>query len=301
MAYFPNTDDFITNTLFNYNQKLAANLGADVLILKAPMMDGVDTAVRREIEAISEFKESQNIARDRLAVMLETTGGSIEVVERLANVFRHHYGHVSFIVPNHAYSAGTVLVMSGDEIYMDYYSVLGPIDPQIQNREGRWVPGTGFLQKYKQMIEKDGKEGLTNGEINYLVSRFDPAELFFIEQAIHHSKALITEWLPQYKFKSWKKHASTGKTVTMKTKKARAGKIARALGDANRWYSHGRGITIKDLESDVIGLQIRSLDDPAIGQLKHDIKCYFELFLDYCYKQGAQFAVHGVRAMHRLG
>ncbi len=30
---------------------------------------------------------------------------------------RHHYKCVDFIVPNSAYSAGTVLAMSGDAIY----------------------------------------------------------------------------------------------------------------------------------------------------------------------------------------
>ena len=278
MAYHLNSDDFITHTLIGHNQQLANFLDADVLVIKAPMADGVDAAARREIEGIVENNARQKMVRNKLAVLLETTGGSIEVVERIANVFRHHYKHVSFIVPNHAYSAGTVLVLSGDEIYMDYYSVLGPIDPQLQNRDGKWVPGAGYLQKYQQMIEKDRKVGLTTAEINYLVSRFDPAELFFIEQAVEHSKALIIEWLPQFKFSTWAKHASTGRTVPLKTKRARAAKIARALGDATKWYSHGRGITIRDLESDVIGLKINNLDDPANHQLRKFVKDYFRFF-----------------------
>lgn len=302
MAYIPNSDDFITQTLINYNHELCKLLEADVIVLKAPMADGVDTELRREIEATKEIKERDGVQNNNLAVLLETTGGSIEVVERIANIFRHHYEHVIFIVPNHAYSAGTVLCLSGDEIYMDYYSVLGPIDPQILSKDGtKWVPGAGVILKYKEMIEKDKTEGLGNAEVNYLVNRFDPAELFFIEQAIEHSKALIAEWLPQYKFRTWTRHASTGRVVRMQTKKARARKIARALGDATKWYSHGRGITIRDLTSDDIGLKINNLDDTAHQELRHLVKSYFELFLDYCYKQGAQSAVHGIRAMQRLG
>ncbi len=53
----------------------------------------------------------------------------------MVSVMRKHYKEVSFIVPSHAYSAGTVLVLSGDKIYMDYYSVLGPIDPQYPDLE----------------------------------------------------------------------------------------------------------------------------------------------------------------------
>jgi len=51
--------------------------------------------------------------------VLTTGGGSIEVVQRIVDVFRQHYTLVDFIVPNYAYSAGTVLAMSGDAIYMD--------------------------------------------------------------------------------------------------------------------------------------------------------------------------------------
>ncbi len=73
---------------------------------------------------------------DRLLVILETSGGYVEVGQRIADLFRHHYTVVDFLVPNYAMSAGTVLVMSGDSILMDYYSVLGPVDPQVQNE--RW-------------------------------------------------------------------------------------------------------------------------------------------------------------------
>src|SRR5262249_54350232 len=92
----------------------------------------------------------------RIAVILQTGGGYIETAERMANIFRKHYSWVSFIVPNYAMSAGTVLVMSGDEIWMNYFSTLGPIDPQIERRDGRegFIPATGYLEKYKELIEK---------------------------------------------------------------------------------------------------------------------------------------------------
>lgn len=44
--------------------------------------------------------------------------------------------------------------MSGDSIYMDYFSVLGPIDPQVQNKEGKWVAALGYLDKVNEYIEK---------------------------------------------------------------------------------------------------------------------------------------------------
>ena len=55
----------------------------------------------------------------------------------MVETLRHHYDIVDFVVPTHAYSAGTIFVMSGDSIYMDYYSRLGPIDPKSNRNAER--------------------------------------------------------------------------------------------------------------------------------------------------------------------
>ena len=77
--------------------------------------------------------------------MLETNGGYMETAERLVSVMRSHYERVSFVIPNYAYSAGTILALSGDSIYLDYFSVLGPIDPQFTDTEGKQLlSGVGY-------------------------------------------------------------------------------------------------------------------------------------------------------------
>lgn len=96
------------------------------------MMSPLDNVFREIIEGLTETKKTKE---GHLIVVLETVGGYIETAQRMVSVMRKHYKEVSFIVPSHAYSAGTVLVLSGDKIYMDYYSVLGPIDPQYPDLE----------------------------------------------------------------------------------------------------------------------------------------------------------------------
>jgi ClpP class serine protease len=73
--------------------------------------------------------------RRKLVFVLETPGGYAEVARRISDALRHHYDEVDFLIPSHAMSAGTILVMSGDAIHMDYHSVLGPIDPQSRSRK----------------------------------------------------------------------------------------------------------------------------------------------------------------------
>lgn len=99
-------------------------------------------------------------------------------MERYVNIIRHHYSEVNFIVPDYAYSAGTIFCMSGDSIYMD----LGPIDPQVQNKEGKWVAALGYLDKVNEYIEKAKLGTLTNVEFAILKD-FDLAELRSFEQA----------------------------------------------------------------------------------------------------------------------
>lgn len=205
-------------------------------------------------------------------------------------------------MPNYAYSAGTILVLSGDEIHMDYYSVLGPIDPQVDSGDG-YVPGMGYLAKFEELkavINDPAKDAATTrAELNYLVTKFDPAKLFWIEQSIEHSKQLLREWLPKYKFKSWTVKETSGAPVTEKDREERADAIAMCLGDAKRWHSHGRGVTIKELASDDIKLKINNYGDNQ--DLYRNISHYYGLFIDYMRRRGMSSAIHSSRSLRSLG
>jgi hypothetical protein len=160
-------------------------------------------------------------------------------------------------------SAGTVLVIAGDAIHMDYASTLGPIDPQVMNKEGRWVPALGYLEQYERLVRKSVEGTLTTAELAYLIQNFDPAELSSYEHEL--SVALLKEWLVKYKFKNWKKTEGSGTTVTVKMRRDRAVEIARKLNDMNLWHSHGRGIPMAVLRRDLNLL----IDDFGENQNSH--------------------------------
>ena len=277
-------NDLVEFVLSESNKAVADYFSSDALILKSPIRFGLDNIVRTEIETLKDGQENTK----NLTVLLETTGGFIEVVERIYNVIRKHYEHVNFIVPNYAYSAGTVLVLSGDEIYMDYYSVLGPIDPQMENENERFVSGLGYLAKFDDLVEKINKaENPENvrAELAYLLKKFDPAELFDLEQARSHSEDLLEEWLSRHKFKDWAVTETSGLPVTDDDRRARASEIAKILGDPQRWHSHGRGIGIKELSSEEIKLKITDFGN--IPELNDKVRKYYDLFIDYCDKLGS--------------
>jgi hypothetical protein len=246
----------------------AAN--ADVLSYLGPMWPPADEAIKDAVETVQK-------RRRNLMVLLETDGGLISVAERIALILRQFYGRVDFVVPTYAMSAGTVLVMSGDAIHMDYASMLGPIDPQVRNREDRYVPALGYIEQYNRFIEKSAKGDLTTAELAYFVRNFDQAELFEYEQERDLTIQLLEDWLAKYKFKNWKVTETTKTKVTPKMRRARAAEIATKLNDTKLWYSHDRGIPMARLQRDLNLL----IDDFGESQLKKPIHDYFRLLRDY--------------------
>ena len=268
-------------------EALEQAMDADVVTYMGPMYTPADDAMKDAIEGVED-------RRDSLLCVLETLGGYIDTAERIARIFRHHYQRVDFLVPSYAMSAGTVLVMSGDSIYMDYASNLGPIDPQVSIRGERMVPALGYLEKYERLIKKSARGKLTTAEATYLVQNFDPAELYRYEQERELSIALLKEWLVDYKFKDWKKTAGRGKKVTNKMKADRAAQIARKLNKTDHWHSHSRGISMEVLKNDLKLLIDDFGADPKISPV---VRSYYHLLRDYSYfKRG-----HDSFVLHRRG
>jgi hypothetical protein len=285
----------IEHTLRAANNEIAKHFDSDVVFLKAPMRPPIDSLVKNEIEEIKAKSKKK-----KLTVLVETPGGYIETVERIVSVFRKHYDIVEYVVPNYAYSAGTVLVLSGDELYMDYYSVLGPIDPQINAEEGNHsLPGMGYLAKFEELTAKINaakKADDAKAELAYLIKRFDPGRLFIIEQAIEHSKSLLREWLPKYKFKSWTVKETSKAAVTDADREQRAEEIARILGDAKHWHSHGRGVGIKELTN----IKLKVVDYGQDQALSANISHYHGLLTDYMGKNRYGSALHSIRGVRSL-
>lgn len=94
----PRADDLIGAMLNKQIADIGTHFKSDVLTIKAPIRFGLDDAVRHEIENLADNKGKR---ADKLTVIIQTTGGYIEVVERIYNVFRKHYKTVDFVVPNY--------------------------------------------------------------------------------------------------------------------------------------------------------------------------------------------------------
>jgi hypothetical protein len=213
------------------------------------------------------------------------------MAEKMVEIMRHHYQEVYFVVPSFALSAGTILCTSGNRIYMDYSSSLGPIDPQVWNGK-EWVPALGYLDKVEDLLKKATNGTLSNAEFLILQNQ-DLAVLARYEQARDLTVTLLKKWLVEFKFKDWATHRTDptklGQPVTLEEKKDRAEQIAKMLGDNKLWHSHGRMIGPGTMTR-MLRLEIN--DYSTDNALRVLIRAYNDLLTDYIVRHGYNSFMH---------
>lgn len=162
---------------------------------------------------------------------------------------------------------------------MNYYSALGPIDPQVQNKDGKLVAALGYLDKINELLQKAQARTLTEAEF-LILKDFDLAELRSYEQAKELAIDMLKEWLTKYKFKDWTVHSSTEQPVTKADKEQRAIEIAQKLSDNNRWKFHGRPIGVDTLTNE---LHLTIVDFGKEPELNQKISEYYDVIVRvYC-------------------
>ena len=278
-------DLLVEDELSSVHKKLVDALGSDVIFYYGPMAFDTPHVFAEAIGQIQKKKRT-------LSVILTTGGGIVEPVERAVEIIRNNYQFVNFIVPDYAMSAGTVFCMSGDKIFMNQTSSLGPIDPQIQKNDGTLVPAMGYLEQLEKLIKKSKDKTISPAEIDLLRS-FDLGDINKYEQARNLTVTLLKKWLVTFKFKNWKIHQTTpankGKPVTDEEKICRAEEIAKKLGDISIWHSHGRHIGIKTLQKE---LWLKIEDYTNRESIASPIVIYNGLAADYIRKNRYVLYVH---------
>lgn len=277
-------DETIKDTLNNRLRNLETYFKADVVFYYGEIHSSLEKIFRDFIE---ELKKDSEFDRDKLVVFINTPGGSAETVEKMVSIMRFHYKEIYFVVPDYAMSAGTILCMAGDKIYMDYSSSLGPIDPQVFNGKN-WVPALGYLDKVEELITKSSNDELTEAEF-LILQKVDLAELRSYEMARNLTVALLKEWLVNYKFKNWDTHNSTGIPVELAEKEFRAEEIANKLSNNSIWHSHGRAIGIDTLTN---FLKLKIEDYSKNDELRELVRDYNDLICEYISRAGGKAFVH---------
>lgn len=192
------------------------------------------------------------VEQKEVDIVLITPGGDAGQVDNFVHVLRPRFDKVNFIVIDMAMSAGTMFCLSGDEIVMPSWAKLGPIDPQIPNREGQLVPAQSILHALEIIRLRGEKQLKQHKPISWadvqILKNIDPKDIARATNASRYSSDMVKKFLVQYKFKSWNVHRDN-RPVTQNEKEQRSQSISDLLCDHAVWKSHGNFIYRETLES----------------------------------------------------
>ena len=213
----------------------------------------------------------------KVDVLVATNGGSAHQVSRFVNFLRTRFDEVDFLVPSMCMSAGTLFALSGDHIWMTKRACLGPIDPQVPTRDGRYVPAQALVLLVDQ-LQKTGQDALSNRQpvpwsAVRIIDSIDKKELADAITATKYSTQMASQFLLNYKFRNWATRTDSQTPVTTEYKTNRAGEIAVALASHDKWLSHGHAIS-----RDVLWEQVRLKIDHPTPELERALVRIWALF-----------------------
>lgn len=146
-------------------------------------------------DLVSSFKDSPSVD-----VLIHSPGGQPDATERIVNILRNNFDEVHFIVPHSAYSAATMLALSGNSITLHPSATLGPIDPQLNGTPARSIK-RGF-EKVRDILKEEGPEALP--AYIPLIEKYSLDLLEICEDSEKLSKELVSDWLCEYMFEGKK-------------------------------------------------------------------------------------------------
>ena len=120
-------------------------------------------------------------SNDDLDIIIHSKGGFVSSSDAIINILLLHNGVINVYIPFFAYSAASMITLVADNIYMNRYSLLSTVDPQVPNIEkgdsdkddDDYIPAKSIINLKKDMeIDKD----------NYnLLIRYYESNLLYID------------------------------------------------------------------------------------------------------------------------
>lgn len=177
-----------------------------------------------------------------LDLILHTPGGDMAATESLVVYLKSLFNNdFRVIVPQSAFSAGTMIALASKEIIMGKQSNLGPIDPQI---------GHTSCEAIIEEFERAKQDVLNNPDTiriwGPIISKYPPSFLGECERGIKLASKIVTYWLEDNMLKDYN------------DSKQRAETIVKTLSSHNSTYAHSRHIHIDELRS--LGINVKALE-----------------------------------------
>lgn len=190
-------------------------------------------AIREIEDQLIELKPNTH----ELDLLINSFGGDGITSWKIVGLIRQYLGEkgkLYVIIPHEAYSAGTLIALGANEIYMHNHACLGPTDPQlITNKKGE-VKRFGYedLIAFVDFLSEEGKlseQKYRSDLIKHIISEIEPTALGFSKRSSQQALTMAQLLLKMH----------------MKNEKAaEAEAIARQLNKS--YYNHGHAVFRQD-------------------------------------------------------
>jgi len=238
-----------------------ANTKLDVLIFWQD--DSIDENCLKNVER--ELKEAQG---DKLYLVIHTNGGDPFSAVRIMRIIHEKYKEIIALVPSHAMSAGTLMALGANEIYMQHKSMLGPLDlPMEHPQDGSSISALdfkntittvsalsdsiaveryGYIRKKFRIGKKEAAKLALDTATEFVRPIVDQVDPYHLQRA---QRELKIGWFYAYDLL---------RARMMKDRAGRAWDTAKTL--VNSFPSHDYGI-FSDDATNMLNLTIKKLDD----------------------------------------
>ena len=114
-------------------RRIAIRTGRNVLLIKHTRQDLFNMSMIDQNTLMKVSKAMQEFGGKPFDLFIHSPGGDVFASFFISRLFKEYPGQIRTFVPIYSMSGGTILALSGDEIYMNSTSCLGPVDPQLGN------------------------------------------------------------------------------------------------------------------------------------------------------------------------
>lgn len=201
-----------------------------------------------------------------LTLILHTPGGVTNAAETIVSYLHSKFADIEVIIPTYAMSAGTMISLGTDRIYMGRQSQLGPIDPQLP-MGNRYVSARAIVDQFARAHSEVSNNPRLGHVWAPILQTLGPALLTESQNALDYGEKMVASWLA-------KKMLAGSENAEEKAKA-----VASYFNDASHHRSHGRridrdeareqGIVVIDLEDS------QDLQDAALSAY-HVATIWFE-------------------------
>lgn len=212
-------------------------------------------------------KQLKDIQGDKLYLVIHTNGGDPFSAVRIMRVIQEKYKEILAIIPSHAMSAGTLMALGTNEIYMQHKSMLGPLDlPMEHPRDGSTISALDlkntvtniaglsdtialdryrFLRRSCKISKKEAAKLALETATNFVQPIVEQVDPYHLQKA---QRELLIGWFYAYDLLC---------TRMMEVNKSQAWDTAKTL--VNSFPSHDYGIFSDDAKK-MLKLIIKKLD-----------------------------------------